>query len=322
MVRYHFGPLDLGRVRLAISPLYEMQFSFEVLRDPAGENAHRPWARAARAALEGVDLALLDALVPSRGYVPDFLAPPPQQPVPDVTAELARVRATPPAQVQRELRTAFAGRRVPPAAHRLLRQADAARRIADLLAAYWERALATWWPRVRALAEAEITDRGRALAERGPLGLFAELHPDVAFRDGVIEIDRPFDAEVELGGRGLLLVPTAFTSRLGLIVDRAWQPTIVYPAAGSGTLWERGRGGPDRALAALLGQRRAEILVALRRPATTGDLAEALAASRAGVSEHLQVLRRAGLVSPHRDGHFVRYRRTSTGDALIATAAD
>lgn len=321
MIRYHFGPRDLGRVRLAVSPLYELQFSLDVLRDPARQGAHRPWVRAARHALEGVDLSLLDALVPVRGFVPDFLAPPPDRPMPDVARQLERVRRTPHAQVRRELRTCFANRLTSPVARELLDDPAAAlEQIVDTLTTYWDRTLAPFWPRVRALAETEIADRARALAERGPLGLFADLHPELAWNDGVIQVDRLPDFDVELEDRGLLLVPSVFLPGLAFIVDRPWQPTIVYAAAGAGALWDSPGAQPEGALAALLGPRRAHVLAALSRPATTGDLADALGASRAGVSEHLQVLRRAGLVSPHRDGHFVRYRRTATGEALLAAA--
>jgi DNA-binding transcriptional ArsR family regulator len=321
VIRYRFGPLDLGRVRLAVSPLYELQFSLDVLRDPDRQGAHLPWVRAARDALADVDLSLLDALVPVRGIVPDFIAPPPDRPLPDVAAELERVRRTPVAQVRRELRACFAGRRPPPIARRLLADPEGGlEEIVEALRSYWELALAPFWPRVRALAEAEIAARARALAERGPLGLFADLHPDLAWHDGVVQVDRPPDVDVELGGHGLLLVPSAFGTGLAFIVDRPWQPTILYPAAGVGALWEPVGAAPERALSALLGTRRAEVLVGLSRPATTGDLAHTLGASPAGVSEHLQILRRAGLVSPHRDGRFVRYRRTAAGEALVAAA--
>lgn len=63
------------------------------------------------------------------------------------------------------------------------------------------------------------------------------------------------------------------------------------------------------------------MLVTLAQPATTLDLSAGLKASRAGVNEHLHVLRRAGLVTPRRDGRAVRYRRTAAGDALVAAAA-
>ena len=56
-------------------------------------------------------------------------------------------------------------------------------------------------------------------------------------------------------------------------------------------------------------------------PATTQELARAHAASPAGVSEHLSVLRRAGLVAGRREGRTVRYARTAAGDALVRAAS-
>jgi DNA-binding transcriptional ArsR family regulator len=325
VIRYRFGPLDLGRVRFAYAPLYEVLGSFEVLRDRGRQAPFLPWLQAAEAALADADLSLLEAVIPARGYVADFIAPPPQDPAPDIARELARVRGVGAAQVRRELRRCFAGKRPPDAARAILEAPEAgAGAIADALALYWERALAPHWTRVRALLRAEIEHRGRALAERGPLGLFADLHPDLVWRDGALDADVRLShtGDVELGGRGLLLVPSAFTSGIAAVYDAPWQPTVVYPAPGAGALWEPARDAPGRAaLGALLGDRRAEILVALAQPATTLDLAGGLRASRAGVNEHLHVLRRAGLVTPRRDGRAVRYRRTSAGDALVAAAA-
>jgi DNA-binding transcriptional ArsR family regulator len=320
--RYRFGPVDLGRVRFAVAPLYELQASFEVVRDPDRQAPHLPWVRAAQRALEGFDIGELDAIIPTRGYVPDFLAPPPETPLPDVARELERVRATPPAQVRRELRTSFAGRSMPARVRAILDDPESQlAALADSLADYWERALEPYWPRVRALLEAEIGQRATALANGGPLGLFADLHPDLVWRDGVLEASVSREGETDLGGRGLLLVPSAFFRSLALIYDRPWQPTIIYPASGAGTLWEPARDAPGRAaLGALLGGRRAEIIVALAQAATTQDLAARFSASRAGINEHLQVLRRAGLVVARREGRAVRYRRTAAGDAVVAAA--
>jgi DNA-binding transcriptional ArsR family regulator len=322
VIRYHFGPLDLGRVRFAFAPLYELLASFEVLRDRGRQAPYLPWLRAAESALEGVDVSLLDAIIPSRSYVPDFIAPPPQGPTPEFERELARVRATPAAQVRRELRWCFSGRRTPDVARAILAQPEqGAAAIAAALEVYWDRALAPHWSRVRALLEAEIAHRGRALAERGPLGLFADLHPDLVWRDGTLEVHIAFENESDLAGRGLLLVPCAFATGIATISDAPWQPTVVYPAPGAGALWEPAGNAPGRAaLSALLGDRRAAILVALARSATTLELSGSLPASRAGVNEHLHVLSRAGLVTPRRDGRAVRYRRTAAGDALVAAA--
>ena len=101
---------------------------------------------------------------------------------------------------------------------------------------------------------------------------------------------------MELAGRGLLLVPVAFAwPQLWAMIDPPWQPAVVYAPRGVATLWEPAEHAPG-ALADLLGRRRAALLAAL--PAgTTQELARRHAASPAGVSEHLAVLRRAGLIA-------------------------
>jgi DNA-binding transcriptional ArsR family regulator len=104
---------------------------------------------------------------------------------------------------------------------------------------------------------------------------------------------------------------------LWAMLDPPWQPAIVYAPRGLGTLWEPGDGPRSTALDALLGARRARILSALGAPASTTELAARLGASAAGVSEHLAVLRRAGLVTSARAGRAVRYVRTEAGDALL-----
>jgi hypothetical protein len=317
MIAYHFGPEDLGRVRFAISPLFELASSRQVLRDPARHAMHEPWAKLAGERVAGLDLALLDAVIPEGPYLPDFVTPPPERPRPRLPAELPRVRATDPARIALELGWAYPGRRPPPAARILLSDPRAGlERLTTVMAAYWERALAPWWDAICGLLEADIAYRGARLAEGGPLAAFGDLHPDVAWHAGTLEVNRAYEASVELGGRGLVLLPAVFAwPRVWAMTDPPWQPTLVYAPRGVGLLWERRR-APD-ALADLLGRRRAQLLAELAVPATTQELAARLGASAGGVSEHLGVLRRAGLVSGRRDGRSVIYERTPTGDDLV-----
>ncbi len=60
MISYRFGPEDLGRVRFAISPLFEIAASLDVLRDPARHAMHASWLAQARERLRGLDLAQHD----------------------------------------------------------------------------------------------------------------------------------------------------------------------------------------------------------------------------------------------------------------------
>jgi DNA-binding transcriptional ArsR family regulator len=112
-------------------------------------------------------------------------------------------------------------------------------------------------------------------------------------------------------------VPTVFAwPEVFAMIDEPWQPALIYTPRGVGTLWAPAEPDPG-ALEALLGARRAAILRSLRSPATTQDLAARLHASPAGVSEHLAVLRRAGLVSAQRDGRRVLYVRTAAGEQVL-----
>ncbi len=313
MISLRFGPEDLGRVRFAVSPLFELVSSLDVLRDPAAHSLHEPWARNARRAVKGLDFWLLDAALPEVGYCyrPDFIAPPPEKPVTELHSELERVRATPPEQVARELGWAYP-RGLPSGAKRLLEHGLDG--LVDAMAAYWELAIAPHWAELKAILEADIAARAAQLAAGGPLAALSDLHADVAYRDGVLEVRRPYEETVELAGRGVLLIPSAFSwPRVWAMFDPPWQPSIVYTARGTGALWAPAR-KPGEALSALLGARRAEILAQL--PASTRELAQRLHASPGGVSEHLGVLRDAGLIRGRREGREVRYVRTETGEAL------
>lgn len=320
MLRYRFGNQDLLRTRLVISPLFELTQSVMALRDPAAKSIHLPWVRVAAPLLAGLDMAVLKALVPAETYQPDFLSPPPTTPDPDVRAEVERVRETPPEQVRRDLEFAFPDG-VPDELRPLVaRTEQALGALADLITAYWERALAPHWDAIRQTLEDDIAYRARKLTAAGPVEVFDDLHRDVRWEGRSLQVERPYEEDVALAGRGLVLVPSAFVwPRVAMLSAPAWQPALVYPARGVGDLWAPA-GRDPAALADLLGERRAAILRALEREASTTTLARRLRASPAGVSAHLGVLRRAGLLRARRHGREVLYRRTPAGDALLRAA--
>jgi DNA-binding transcriptional ArsR family regulator len=73
-------------------------------------------------------------------------------------------------------------------------------------------------------------------------------------------------------------------------------------------------------LKTLASPRRIEILHELARgPIEVGRLAETIGASQPNVSQHLAVLRSAGIVEAERDGREVRYRLADT-DVTVACA--
>src|SRR5215208_2188708 len=302
MVVFEFTVADLARMRFAISPAWELVTSLRVLRNRAPAELHLPWVREALPIAAGLDLALAFALLPPEGYIPDFISPPPLKPVPTLESELRQIEATPAEAVRTDVRTLVRGRKVPPVLEPLL--ADPPGVLPQLTARmreYWDKTLARSWPRIRALLDADLTHRAGRLTDGGPSRLFADLHDGVRWRHERLEVATAYEESVPLGGRGLVLVPSAFNWRPSAITAAPWQPTLLYPARGVALLWERGSAAPD-ALAAVLGRSRAELLAALEAPASTTELAGRLGRSPGGISQHLTALREAGLVSAARQG--------------------
>ena len=321
MVRYEFELSDLARLRFAISPMWELVISLRALRDPSEAAMHLPWVRSVRERVRGLDLLPLLGLVPPDGYIPDFLTPPPNTPLASFEDELEAVRSTPALRVRKEVGLRLEDGLSPELAEPFLRRPRRAlERLADSLAAYWEVALEPYWPRVRALLEADLLYRSRRLTEGGPTALFADLDPAIHWRDEGLEVEMAYTTTFELAGRGLLLVPTAFPARPFAIASSYWQPTVMYPARGVALLWEGGQDAPPEALAAILGRGRAAVLLALDAPRTTGDLARRLEITPGGASQHLSSLKAAGLVSPNRHGRSVLYARSPLADELVSSA--
>jgi DNA-binding transcriptional ArsR family regulator len=323
MMTMRFGARALAHVRFAISPMVEARRSLRVLDDPGGQALHLPWVIEARRRTADLDLAPLRALDPTGVYTPDFVSPPPTGPLAELEDELAAIAATPPAQVRAEVRRTYRGQALPAVLEPFVEDpAAAVVALAGLLRDYWDRALASHWPRLRALLEGDVLYRARQMADGGAQRLFADVDPTVSWADGVLSIEKSFEETLDLEERGLLFVPSVFAwPRVLLITDPQWQPTLVYPARGVGTLWEPARPAAADALAGLLGRVRAGVLTALDRPRSTTDLAGALDISTGGVSQHLGVLRKAGLVHGHRVGRVVLYQRSPAGDGLVAAAA-
>lgn len=317
MIEWSFTPEDVARVRFAFSPLWEAVMSLIVLRVPAWHALHLPWIRATRPMVADLDLSELFALVPVRGPTADFLAPPPTSPLPEFAAELEVVRRTPPDRVAAELAE------VPglpePLAERLREDPGAAiGRLADTLQAYWDIALAPHWPRIQALLEADVLWRSRRLALGGARALFEDLHETVVWHGDRLSATDLFEHSGSLSGEGLLLVPSAMPWPDVRKMIEPYQPMLAYPARGIATLWETGAPPAPNALAALVGRTRAALLTALAQPASTTALAKRLSITPGAVSQHLSVLHDCGLVARSRVSRSVLYRRTRSGDMLLA----
>ncbi|BCL27648.1 DUF5937 family protein [Streptomyces aurantiacus] len=318
-----FGEEDLLNCRFALSPLWETHEAVRTLRRPARQGYHSAWLRRIRTAAAALDLEPLWLLMPYRGNSPDCLMPPPIGPAATFEEEIAAVRGTGPEVARAEIALSLAdtpGATESPLGRALLADpARAVRELADTMEAAWHALVEPAWPRLRALLEADIAFRSRRLAEVGLAGLLPGLDRRVAWDGGRLTVDWKGEHVRELGGRGLVLMPSVFTwPDVVSGFDPPWQPTLVYPARGIGGLWAEPSSRTPEALVRLLGRGRAAVLAALEEPAATTALAHRLGLAPSSVSAHLSALRDAGLLASHRYGHQVLYERTPLGIALAS----
>ncbi len=322
MIEYVFGPEDVARVRFAISPLWETAAAIRALRNPSVASLHLPWVKRIRPHLRELDLSLPLALLPRKGYIADFLTPPPVHPLMSFEDELDVVRATSSEQVRTDVEILIRNDNPRETLQPFLDDpAGAVERLADSLAQFWAVALEAEWPRVRSLLEADIEYRARRLAEGGVDRLFADLHGEVKWGGDCLNVDCTCAVpNLKLNGRGLVLVPTAFSPhKTSAMTEEPWQPTLIYPARGVALLWEEAAPAPE-ALSKVLGKSRAALLADLDAPRTTTDLAQRLDMTPGGVSQHLSALKDSGFVTARRNGRAVLYCRSELADQLVGAS--
>ncbi|MEU6615500.1 ArsR/SmtB family transcription factor [Streptomyces parvus] len=321
----HFSESDLLRCRFALSPLFETQEAVRTLARPHRHGYHLPWLRRIREAAATLDLEPLWLLMPDGGHNPDFICPPPIGPFATFDEEIAGVRAVDPEVAWADMALALAERpaaRESATGRRLLADpARAVQELADLLEQVWRTLIEPYWPRLRALLEADIAYHSRRLADSGLEGLLGEVSTQLSWNGSTLTVKGTRGEHHHvLGGQGLVLMPSVFVwpEVVGGHLE-PWQPGLIYPARGIGGLWSEAGERTPEALARLLGRVRADVLCALDEPAGTSVLAHRLGLAASSVSAHLSVLRGAGLLTSRRYGHQVLYERTPLGIALAAS---
>jgi DNA-binding transcriptional ArsR family regulator len=324
MILARFDTEALTRVRFAISPSLELIRSSRVLADPATAALHLPWVERALAQTSDLDLTRIRALQRSEVYNPDFVHPPPSGPLAGFEEELEVMIATPPEQIAAEVRYAYEDRPLPEVLEPFVSDPRrAVEALAELMRLYWRRCLAEDWPRIRSLLEQDVLYRARQIADGGVARLFCDLDPGVCWEDGELQVECGDECTtvLDLDERGLLLVPSVFVwPKVTLVTAEPWQPTLIYPARGIGMLWSPEQAAPPDALEKLLGRTRASLLIELDSPRSTTELAGALGLTPGGVSQHLAILRDAGLIRGRRVARTVLYLRSVEGDSLVAAA--
>jgi DNA-binding transcriptional ArsR family regulator len=320
------GVAELAATRFAISPLSETVSGLQQLGDRDRQAINQRWLRWAADGLakDPLDLSHTWPLIVSdRPNWPEFLVPAPLGAEASIEDDLAALQRTTARQVRASLRRVF-GEELPDAVAALAAQPAAGlRAIAAELRAAHDRLIAPHWSRIRAVLDADVTYRAKQLATGGAQKLFADLHPDLHWCDGRLMLEGVrwrTERVVNRGPGGLVLIPVVLGSPYVLIKkNTSTQTTMRYPARGVGALWTAGTQAPAGSAVRLLGRARAELLEALRSPATTTDLARALGVTPSAVSQHLGVLRESGLIARERSGRNVLYMTTALGASLSGT---
>lgn len=310
MLRYELDADDLGSVRFAISPVNESVRSLRAVFEPARFPTMRNWSDYARQAVRRLNVPVLRALVNRRLWTPDCLTQRPQTASPKVAAEFRTLRALDPV-VLREQLTAQQG-----AIPSVLDLPDDAvvETVADALEEYWSLVVSPYWEWLRRTLEADIAYRGRRTMQLGLATALNDISSTLTFASGVITVSGPVDRVEAVAGRGLVMTPSMFSSRVAMLQD-AGAPMLMYAARGQGAMWEQFSGEPP-SLSGLIGKRRAQLLELLDRPASSTQIAAMVGVSAPAINQHLRALQSAGLLVSFRDGKSVMYRRTTIADSL------
>jgi DNA-binding transcriptional ArsR family regulator len=315
VLTYELTAADLADIRFAISPAAETVLSLRALQDPGRFPLQLPWVRAVQPLLDQLDWSVLRWLVNETMGSPDFLTPRPTSPLTQLDDELEIVASVDRSTFERQL-VAVNGQ-LPGE----LAGSDGVTKVVEALGEYWQTVIAPYWDRMRTILSADISYRGHVITQQGTAAMLNDLAPVISYQDGRLDIDQvsnPSRTE-RIDGRGLVLQPTLFGPHAVIPFDVGGEPLIGYPPRGQGHLWSVVEPPSRRDLAQLIGTPRAHILALLTHPRTTSDLAAELKVTPSAVSQHLQVLRRTGLVEPQRTGKLVLYRPTELADLLTGS---
>jgi DNA-binding transcriptional ArsR family regulator len=326
VLRIRFSTDDFLRTRLATGPdpLWELTLSLPVVQAPAPWGIHQDWwTRSHRRLRTSEDDAKLvrqlAKLVPLRGDFPDFLTP--SQADQGLDAGLEAVASMPDDRVRADVSRLRPGA-VRPSWLRSLVQGDRDVRawLVTTLRWYFAEFVRPAWDVVSTLVTAERDRCVRHTLTGGTELLLMRLSSGIRWNPPFLEADYPVDRTIDLGGRGITLIPSFFCAVTPVaLIDPELPPVLAYPARPAPGRWTaRPVPTPDlAALAAVVGHTRAGILYALTTPGTTTQLAERIGMSVASASHHAALLRNAGLLSSTRTGQTVTHALTRTGRSLL-----
>jgi DNA-binding transcriptional ArsR family regulator len=291
------------------------------LRDPAVAVSMPELARRLEAAAPL--LRPLHHLVPPQGFLPDFLTP--KEGHESLAAGLEAIRSAGSHRIRSEVAAAYTG--LPATAMRRRFAAADPEVLDDLVTAvehYFQKVLAPSWPALQQIHQHQIDDISTTFLRSGVDGVLRGLPRGLRWKSPLLEVDtwtagHPWpDQDIEIGGHGVVLVASPFAGpRPRLLIQPDKPALIVYQTAATPVLTSRSP--TDERVDRLLGRTRAAVLrcVTTQGPHTTSSVASEVGISASSSSEHLTILRDAGLVSSHRTGGTVLHRATPLGRELI-----
>lgn len=320
MVEFRLAPGDVSAIRFGVSPGHELAHAVRVLAQPQYHPLQWGWLRRARRGVPGRAFELLRLLVGPDGYMPDFLTSTPGWDLgPQEELERLRRADLEPLRVdlrKRVERTSGAERRMLQAMAEDPRGTRAV--VADAWQEFWDAALAPYWPQLERILRADIGTRSRRMTMHGVGAMVDTLHDAVSWAPDAVRVRLRLHSEVlDCAGSGLVLSPSVMGPRCAVVTEPPAQPTLYYPALGVSERWADDGADTSQALADLLGAGRAGVLLSLRGPLSTSEVAVAGGLAVSTASHHLSVLRAARLVDSRREGPRVVHVRTPLGEALV-----
>lgn len=321
VVEFRLARDDLSAIRFGVSPGHELAHAVRVLGQPQYHPLQWGWLRRTRGQAPERAFELLRLLVGPDGYMPDFLTSTPGwELTPDEELERLRHAELEPMRVdlfKRVERTTGAERQV----LRSMAEDPARARpvIADAWKQCWDALLAPFWSQLEHILRADIGARARRMTIHGTGPMVDTLHEAVQWAPHAVRVQLRLHAEVlDCAGSGLVLAPSVMAPRCSVVTEAPAQPTLFYPALGVSERWADAPTSTTDALRSLLGTGRAGVLLVLRGPLSTTEIAAAEDLAVSTASHHLSLLRAAGLVHSRREGRTVLHERTPLGEALAS----
>lgn len=324
VLRINFTADDLGRLRLARATdwMWEVVLSLHLVQSREMRMVFDPWRLHLTSHSSGLCdvVAFLNAVNPRASYFPDFLTPATESG--SLCDGLDALRSTAASQFRVQLAEVAKTRALPAEVQALARgDQDAITHLCDAVRVYHEAAIAPFHQCIDArLADVRI-GYARTMATCGSEALLRSLGPGYDWRPPVLLTPYPYDFEVHLEGRGLVLIPSFYCVRYPVTVfDRELPPVLVLPVTHHVGWLSGGHRHPlvGGTLSDLLGDTRAKILdLAANSELSTGVIADKLYISAQTVSYHTKILRDAGLIASNRDGASVVHHLTGMGAALV-----